>query len=56
MQGVRQSSVLSIRFNAAYTLLKKHNINCSLINQYRSVINKDNTKDFTGTLGYSFAF
>ena len=56
MQGARQSSVLSIRFNAAYTLLKKHNINCSLINQYRSVINKDNTKDFTGTLGYSFAF
>lgn len=55
-QGTRQNSVLSIRFNAAYTLLKKHNINCSLINQYRSVIHKDNTKDFTGTLGYSFAF
>lgn len=55
-QGTKQSSVLSIRFNAAYTLLKKHNINCSLINQYRTVINKDNTKDFTGTLGYSFAF
>jgi hypothetical protein len=55
-QGAKQSSVLSIRFNAAYTLLKKHNINCSLINQYRSVVNKDNTKDFTGTLGYSFAF
>lgn len=55
-QGSRQSSVFSIRFNAAYTLLKKHNINCSLINQYRTVVNKENTKDFTGTLGYSFAF
>jgi hypothetical protein len=55
-QGTKQSSVLSIRFNAAYTLLKKHNINCSLINQYRTVINRSNTKDLTGTLGYSFAF
>ncbi|HEX6428613.1 MAG TPA: hypothetical protein VF008_13040, partial [Niastella sp.] len=55
-QGNRQNSVLSVRFNAAYTLLKKHNINCSLINQYRTVVNKENTKDLTGTLGYSFAF
>ncbi|WP_205513253.1 hypothetical protein [Longitalea arenae] len=55
-QGNRQNSVLSVRFNAAYTLLKKHNINCSLINQYRTVVNKEHTKDLTGTLGYSFAF
>jgi hypothetical protein len=55
-QGNRQSSVLSVRFNAAYTLLKKHHINCSLINQYRTVVNKENTKDLTGTVGYSFAF
>jgi hypothetical protein len=55
-QGNRQNSVLSIRFNAAYTLLKKHHINASLINQYRTVVNRENTKDITGTLGYSFAF
>jgi hypothetical protein len=55
-QGNRQNSTLSIRFNAAYTLLKKHHINCSLINQYRTVVNKGNTKDLTGTLGYGFAF
>lgn len=55
-QGNRQNSTVSIRFNAAYTLLKKHHVNCSLINQYRTAVNKGNTKDLTGTLGYSFAF
>ena len=55
-QGKKQNSVLSVRLNAAYTLLKKHNINFSLINQYRSVLNRGNTRDLTGTLGYSFGF
>ncbi|MBV4357203.1 hypothetical protein [Pinibacter aurantiacus] len=55
-QGTKQNDVLSLRVNAAYTLLKKHRLNCSLINQYRNVINKGSTHDLTGTLGYNYAF
>ena len=55
-QGKKQNTVLSVRLNAAYTLLKKHNINFSLFNQYRSVLNRGSTRDLTGTLGYSFGF
>lgn len=55
-QGAKQSSVLNLRINAAYAVLKKHKLNLSIINQYRSVINKGKTHDLTGTLGYNYAF
>lgn len=54
--GVRQSSVLNIRANASYVMLKKHNLNFSLMSQNRNVRVKGKTNDLTTTLGYGYSF
>ncbi|QPH39452.1 TonB-dependent receptor [Pedobacter endophyticus] len=54
--GVRQSSVLNIRANASYVVLKKHNLNFSLMNQNRNLVSKGKTNDMTATLGYGYSF
>ncbi|OQP49828.1 hypothetical protein A4H97_28135 [Niastella yeongjuensis] len=50
------NSVLSIRWNASYTVFKKHRLNLSLVNQNRESQQTKNTSDFTGTMGYSYSF
>lgn len=57
--GNRVSTIINGRINGSYTIQKKHNLNLSLV-----VVNrKSNTEvsaqtftEFTGTLGYSYAF
>lgn len=55
-QGVKQSSVLNIRANTSYVLMKKHNLNFSLMKQNRNLIAKSKTNDLTATLGYGYSF
>jgi hypothetical protein len=53
------SAILNGRINGSYTLYKKHNLNLSLV-----AVNRESTSEtsaqsfteFTGTLGYSYAF
>ena len=55
----RVSTILNGRINGSYTLQKKHNLNVSLV-----AVNRDSKTEtsassfteFTGTLGYSYAF
>lgn len=55
-EGIAQNDTFNIRLNAAYAVLKSHNLNISLVNQYRSSLGKALTSNFTGTLGYSYSF
>lgn len=50
------SSVLSVRWNASYTMFKKHRLNLNLVNQLRETKQTKNTTDLTGTMGYSYSF
>jgi hypothetical protein len=54
-EGEQKNSVWNVRMNASYTVFRKHNLNASVINQWRQA-NKNNTRLVTGTLGYSYAF
>ncbi len=54
--GLRQSSVLNVRANASYVLMKKHNLNFSLMSQHRDVSSKGKTNELTTTLGYGYSF
>lgn len=54
--NVQISSVLSVRFNASYTVFKKHRLNLNLVNQIRETQQTKNTIDLTGTMGYSYSF
>jgi hypothetical protein len=59
MNSRRVSTILNGRVNGSYTIQKKHNLNLSL-----AVVNRDSKTEtsatsfteFTGTLGYSYAF
>jgi hypothetical protein len=59
MNSQRVSTILNGRVNGSYTIQKKHNLNLSL-----AVVNRDSKTEtsassfteFTGTLGYSYAF
>jgi len=55
-QGEQNTSVWNVRMNASYTVLKKHSLNCSVINQWRKQVGKSNTKYLTGTIGYNYSF
>ncbi|MBC6111327.1 hypothetical protein ACFOG5_08880 [Pedobacter fastidiosus] len=54
--GIRQSSVLNVRANASYVVMKKHNLNFSLMNQNRNIMSKGKNNDLTTTLGYGYSF
>lgn len=54
--GIQQSSTFNVRLNGAYTGFKSHNLNLTLVNQYRSILNKGQTSNLTGSLGYSYSF
>jgi hypothetical protein len=54
--GIQESSAFNVRLNGAYTPFKSHNLNLTLVNQYRSMLNKGQTSNLTGSLGYSYSF
>ncbi|MCV6629490.1 MAG: hypothetical protein OIF50_06490, partial [Flavobacteriaceae bacterium] len=49
------SQVTSLRINASYILLKKHNFSLNGIQLFRNT-DKSNSKDLTITFGYNYAF
>lgn len=55
----RTGSILNGRFNSSYTIQKKHNLNLSLVAVNRQSDREETASsftEFTGTLGYSYAF
>lgn len=55
----RVSTILNGRVNGSYTLQKKHNLNVSLVAVNRDSQTETSARsfsEFTGTLGYSYAF
>jgi hypothetical protein len=55
----RVSTILNGRVNGSYTILKKHNLNLSLVAVNRHSDRETSAQsftEFTGTLGYSYAF
>lgn len=54
--GVRQSSVFNIRANASYVVMKKQNLNFSLMSQTKNIQAKGKTTELTTTLGYGYSF
>jgi hypothetical protein len=54
--GDMQSKVLNLRWNAAYSFLKKHNVTASSVWQNRNMAEQQTRESFTGTLGYSYSF
>lgn len=50
------SNVLNLRFNAAYTFYKKHNLMFSLAYQSRNVMGQSNANSILGNIGYGFNF
>lgn len=55
----RVSTILNGRINGSYTIQKKHNLNLSLAAVNRESTSETSAKsftEFTGTLGYSYAF
>jgi hypothetical protein len=55
-QSVSQAKVLNLRWNAAYSFLKRNNLNASVIWQQRDSIGRDVRKSTTATVGYSYSF
>lgn len=58
--GIRQSRIMNIRLNGAYTIKKKHNLNISLVTVNRNTSNVEATSvdftEYTATFGYNFNF
>ncbi|HEY9047409.1 MAG TPA: hypothetical protein VIN08_15995 [Ohtaekwangia sp.] len=55
----RVSTILNGRINGSYTIHKKHNLNLSLVTvnrESKSETSSQSFTEFTGTLGYSYAF
>ena len=50
------SKVMIFRYNAAYIFKKKHNVNFSLMNQFRQIAGRPNDTNMMGILGYNFSF
>lgn len=55
-EGVRQSRVLNLRYNAAYTLLKRHSLSANTVWQKRSLVERGNTSSVTVTFAYAYSF
>jgi hypothetical protein len=54
--GDPQNKVLNLRWNAAYALLKKHNLSANAIWQQRDMVEKPKTHALTATLAYAYSF
>lgn len=53
---VAKTSFLNIRLSTSYSLLKKHNLGLSIINQNRKLGLQPRKNDLTATLSYNYAF
>lgn len=51
-----QSRVLNLRCNAAYSLLKKHNLSANTIWQRRDIKDRATTRSLTATVAYAYSF
>lgn len=51
-----ENSVLNIRCNTIYNILKRHTLTLTLLNQTRKFSQKSTTNDATITIGYNFIF
>lgn len=51
-------SIVNLRLNAGYTLLKKHRFNLNILTLRRNATdtNRNTFAEFTGTLGYNYSF
>lgn len=59
IEGKRQSTIMNVRANANYTIVKKHNLGLSVMTVNRSTPSESGPTSFieyTGTLIYSYAF
>lgn len=54
--GDPQTKVLNLRWNAAYMLLKKHNLSANAIWQQRHMLERPQTHSLTATLAYAYSF
>jgi hypothetical protein len=54
--GARQNSIFNLRLNAAYTILKKHNLSVVMVNQSRNMKDRPKSGDITLTCGYVYNF
>lgn len=54
--GEAQGHVMNLRWNIAYTLLKKHNLTANTIWQKRELNNRPNTESITAIMGYTYSF
>jgi hypothetical protein len=55
----RMSTILNGRMSGSYTIQKKHNLNLSLVvvnRESKQTVSAQSFTEFTGTLGYSYAF
>ncbi|MBT1710388.1 hypothetical protein KK062_19245 [Fulvivirgaceae bacterium PWU5] len=53
--GVSQGDVTNVRYNVAYMLLKKHNLNANAIWQRRDMAERAATRSVTATIGYAYS-
>ena len=54
--GDVQNKVLNLRWNAGYTLLKRHNLSANTIWQQRDIEVRGTTRSLTATLAYAYSF
>jgi hypothetical protein len=55
-EGEVQNKVLNLRWNAGYTLLKRHNLSANTIWQQRDIEERGTTRSLTATLAYAYSF
>ena len=55
-EGDVQNKVLNLRWNAGYTLLKRHNLSANTIWQQRDIEARGTTRSLTATLAYAYSF
>jgi hypothetical protein len=51
-----QSKIFNLRWNAAYTFLKRHNVTTNAIWQHRYLFDRGIKESFTVTVGYAYSF
>ncbi|MES2732542.1 MAG: hypothetical protein V4714_12365 [Bacteroidota bacterium] len=54
--GVVQGKVLNLRWNAAYSFLKKQTLNANIIWQQRKITGKNTMQAITATVAYAYSF
>jgi hypothetical protein len=55
-EGDVQNKVLNLRWNAGYTLQKRHNVSANTIWQHREIEARGTRQSLTATLAYAYSF